>query len=227
MRQNAQASALASLNTLLGFERQASYSLLEDQRAVAPPPPPTSETSLLHQAFGSRPDLLAANQQFESARKFARGEHDLSRPTISALAAVGGTPVRADQLTPWYGAAGVDLRIPIFNGGLYAARASEADYRRDEYQQRVRDLRNRIAADVHVTYLNLQSAYERITVSDQFLQQANTALDLAQTRYHLGLSSIVELSQAQLQQTQASIGSASARYDYQSALAALRFQTGR
>ena len=91
----------------------------------------------------------------------------------------------------------------------------------------MRDLRNRIAADVHVTYLTLQSVYQRIGVSDQFLKQANTALDLAQTRYKLGLSSIVELSQAQLQQTQASIGSANARYDYQAALAALRYQLGQ
>src|SRR5690348_14406858 len=44
----------------------------------------------------------------------------------------------------------------------------------------------------------------------QLLQQANLALDLSQTRYKLALASIVELSQAQLQQTQALIGSAQA-----------------
>ena len=49
-------------------------------------------------------------------------------------------------------------------------------------------------------------------MSEQLLAQANQALDLAQTRYKLGLSSIVELSQAQLQQTQAEIGNAQAGY---------------
>ena len=53
-----------------------------------------------------------------------------------------------------------------------------------------------------------------MSVSEQWLAQANQALDLAQTRYKLGLSSIVELSQAQLQQTQAEIGSAQAGYEY-------------
>jgi outer membrane protein len=57
------------------------------------------------------------------------------------------------------------------------------------------------------------------------LDQANLALDLAQTRYSLGLSSIVELSQAQLQQTQAQISNAQAGYDYRLALAVLRYQT--
>jgi outer membrane protein len=42
----------------------------------------------------------------------------------------------------------------------------------------------------------------------------------------MGLSSIVELTQAQLNKTQADIDQASARYDYQSRAAALKFQTG-
>jgi outer membrane protein len=61
----------------------------------------------------------------------------------------------------------------------------------------------------------------------QLLDQSNLALDLAQTRYKLGLSGIVELSEAQLAQTPAEIGYANARYAYQSALAVLRFQTGQ
>jgi outer membrane protein len=57
-----------------------------------------------------------------------------------------------------------------------------------------------------------------VSVSEQLLAQANQALDLAQTRHNLGLSSIAELSQAQLQQTQAEIGNAQAGYEYRLAL---------
>jgi outer membrane protein len=57
------------------------------------------------------------------------------------------------------------------------------------------------------------------------MDQSNLALDLAQTRYRLGLSSIVELSQAQLQETQAQISNAQAAYDYRLALSVLRYQT--
>jgi outer membrane protein len=64
-----------------------------------------------------------------------------------------------------------------------------------------------------------------LSVAQQLLQQSNLALDLAQTRYNLGLGSIVELSQAQLQQTQAEISNTQAGYDYRLALAVLRFQT--
>jgi outer membrane protein len=41
----------------------------------------------------------------------------------------------------------------------------------------------------------------------------------------LGLASIVELSQAQLQQTQAEISNAQAGYDYRLSLAVLTYQT--
>jgi outer membrane protein len=224
--QNAKDAAFASLNEILGFEKQQTY-LLVDETMGAPKVPPRNYADLLAMAFRQRPDLASYEDQWQSAEKFRHAEHDLYRPTISALAAVGDTPVRADQLSPWYGAVGVNVSIPVFNGFQFSARAKEADYRANAAREQVRQYRNRIARDVRTTYLQVQSAYQRIGVSAQLLQQANLALDLAQTRYNLGLSSIVELSQAQLQQTQASIGNTNARYDYESALAALRFQTGQ
>jgi len=92
-------------------------------------------------------------------------------------------------------------------------------------RQRLTDLRNRISRDVRTSWLTANTAFDRVTVSEQLLAQANQALDLAQTRYKLGLSSIVELSQAQLQQTQAEIGNAQAGYQYRLALSVLRYET--
>jgi len=79
---------------------------------------------------------------------------------------------------------------------------------------------------VRTAWLTMNTAEQRMTVTAALLNQANTGLDLAGTRYRLGLSSIVELSQAQLQQTQAQIAQANARFDYEADLAALRFQSG-
>jgi outer membrane protein len=167
------------------------------------------------------------DDDFQAEKRFAHAEHDLWRPAISALGAVGGTPARADEITSsWYGAVGVNMNIPVFNGFLFSARAREADYRASALQEQVRDLRDRIARDVRVTWLQANTAYQRLSVMDQLLQQANLALDLAQTRYRLGLSSIVELSQAQLQQTDAEIGNSTARYNYLATLSSLSYQTG-
>jgi outer membrane protein len=220
-------AAFATLVQLLGLPGNSSFTL-EDDAATSPAAPAGNFDDLLQQAFRSRPDLAAADDQFKAQQRFAKAEHELTRPTISALGAVGGTPARADQITTsWYGAVGVNLNVPIFNGFLFSARAREADFRTSALQEQVRDLRDRIARDVRITWLQANTAYQRLAVAAQLLQQANLALDLAQTRYKLGLSSIVELSQAQLQQTDAQIGSATARYDYLAALATLRYQLGQ
>ena len=224
--QNRKDAAFTALNAILGFEKQTTYLLVDETAGTLNPPQPAEE-DLVQQALRSRPDLAAIDDQYQAQQRFARAEHDLNRPTISALGAVGGTPVRADQITSsWYGAAGVNLSIPIFNGFLFSARAKEADYRASALQQQVRDLRDRIARDVRTTWLQANTAYQRVSVTAQLLQEANQALDLAQTRYNLGLSSIVELSQAQLQETDAQIGNTNARYDYLSTLSALSFQIG-
>jgi outer membrane protein len=70
------------------------------------------------------------------------------------------------------------------------------------------------------------NAFQRIDVTAQFLRQAALALDLAQGRYNLGLASIVELTQAQLNQTQAEIENLSAKYDYQTQYSVLQYTIG-
>ena len=225
--QNQQRTAVSALNALLGNEQAVAFTLLEDSSNSLAPPPEDAEP-LVAQAFQSRPDLISLQQQFAASQKFSAAEHDLRRPTISALGTVGGTPVRTDQIaSPWYGAVGVNVSVPLFNGFLFSARAAEADLRAQAVDKEVAELRQAIARDVRTTVLQAQSNFQRIAVTQQLLEQANSAFDLAQTRYKFGLSSIVELSQAQLAQTQAQIDYATARYSYQGSLAAIRYQVGR
>jgi outer membrane protein len=225
--QNAAQNAMASLNAILGSEADQQYDLV-DETPNNPQPAPANAEDLVQLAFRSRPDLASLNDRWLAARQFASAEHDLMRPTISALAAAGGTPVRADQIqSSWYGAAGANVSIPIFNGFEYSARAKEADLRAQSASEQVRNLREGIARDVRSAVLNAQNAFQRIGVSKEMLDQANTALELAQARYKVGLSGIVDLTQSQLAQTEAQIGYTNARFAYQSALAVLRYQTGQ
>lgn len=179
-----------------------------------------------------RPEILSLQYQYESARKFQTAERDLLFPTIRALGAVGITPVGNPAVAPspsafdnTYGAVGGNLEIPLFNGFLYTARAHEARLRAEAAQERLRDMRDLVSRDVRTSWLNANTAYQRLSVTQQLLDQANLALHLAQSRYKLGLGSIVELSQAQLQQTQAQISYAQAGYDYRLSLAVVAFET--
>jgi outer membrane protein len=225
--QNTAQAAMAGLNAILGSETDQQFDLV-DETPQNPQPAPANAEDLVQLAFRSRPDLAALSDRALAAKQFASAEHDLLRPTVSALAAVGGTPVRADQIqSSWYGAAGANISIPIFNGSEYSARAKEADLRARAAAEQIRNLRDTIARDVRSAVLNAQIASQRIGVSKQLLSQASTALELAQARYKVGLSGIVDLTQAQLAQTEAEINYTNARFAYQTALAVVRYQTGQ
>jgi outer membrane protein len=225
--QNSAQAAMATLNDVLGSEQDQQYTLV-DETSGNPPAAPSDPEALVAAAFIARPDLAAMNDQFLAARQYSTAERDLWLPTVSAVAAVGGTPIRADQIqSSWYGAAGANMSIPVFNGFLFNADAKDAKLRAQAAQQNVRNLRDVIARDVRMAVLNAQTAYQRIGVTKQLLDQSNLALDLATARYKIGLSGIVEISQAQLNQTQAEIDNTNARYAYETALAVVRYEVGQ
>jgi outer membrane protein len=216
-------AAMAGLSAILGYPTLENFDLVNDTEPLTPPPGDVE--SLIADAFAKRPEILALEFESESAEKLHQADRDQMFPTISALAAYGDSPVRDDHVYGPYGAVGVNMQIPVFNGFLFSAKSHETDLRAQAMRQRLMDLRNRISRDVRTSWLAASTGFDRVSVSEQLLAQANQALDLAQMRYKLGLSSIVELSQAQLQQTQAEIGSAQAGYEYRLALAVLQYQT--
>jgi outer membrane protein len=224
--QNNADATMAALDAVLGLDHEAAYELVDD--STPSDAPPAEPDQLVQSALAQRPDLQARILGQQSAQKFARAQWDQLLPSISALSTVGSVPVRTDQyyIANWWGAVGVNLNIPIFNGFLYSSEAKEAAYRSRADAERTRDLRDQIVRDVRTAWLQANTAYQRIGVTAQLLKEANLSLQLAQTRYQLGLSSIVELSQAQLQQTSAAIDNTNAQYQYRLSLAALNYQVG-
>lgn len=224
--QNNLDASFAALNQLIALPSPTAFTLVDDTTPL--PPPPMDSASLVQAALQQRPDLVALKEDQQAAESFRRAQRDQMLPTVSALATVGGTPSGDTQYFPqnWYGAAGLSVNVPIFNGFRYSAESQEAALRTQAAGERVRDLRDRITRDVVTSWLATNTAFQRANVTAQLLRQSNLALDLAKTRYQLGISSIVELSQAQLQQTEAAIADANARYQYRAATAALNFQAG-
>jgi len=228
--ENNRDAAQATLSMVLGFQTLQNFQLVDEP---SPNQPPASNVDdLIGQAFSARPEIRSLEFQYQSARKFQVAERDLLFPTIRAMGAVGVTPVGDAAVAPSpvafnnnYGAIGGNMEIPLFNGFLYFARAKEAKLRAQATDERLRDMRDLISRDVRTSWLNANTAFQRLAVTQQLLDQAKLALNLAQSRYNLGLGSIVELSQAQLQETQAEIAYAQAGYDYRLSLAVLAYET--
>ena len=220
---NDQAAAFAALAAALGQPDAPAYALVDEP---LPPAPPADEAALIAQALRERPDVAGERLARESAAKFAEAERALWFPTISALGAAGVAPYRQAGINSPYSAIGINVTVPVTNGSLFAARHAEASLRARAETERVRDLENRVTRDVRIALLDAQSGFQRLDLTNQLLDQASRAQELAEARYNLGLSSIVELSQAQLNKTRAEIEQASARYDYQARMSVLRYQLG-
>ena len=219
-------STMAALDAVLGLDHPVSYELVEEEAALEPPP--ADAARLLQLALQQRPDLQALDYSHQAAIKFSRAQRDQMFPTISVAGTAGSVPIRpgAYYESNWWGGIGVNVSVPLFNGFLFSSQAKEASIRAEAASEQSRELRDRIVRDVRNAWLTANTAYQRVSVTDELLKQANLAFDLAQTRYKLGLSSIVELSQAEFQQTDAAIGNTNARYQYRLALATINYEIG-
>lgn len=221
--QNDVQAADANLATALGLPGESRF-IVSDE----PMPPPLADRveGLIQQAIEDRPELKDLRLRQSAADRFAKAEHDLYFPNIGVSGTAGFVPTGNSTIRSRYGAVGLNVTIPIFNGGLFKARQAEAELKARAATQNISDLQNRITRDVRVAWLNATTAYDRLALTQQLLDEAQLALDLAQSRYDLGLGSIVELSQAQLSLTSAQIANASARYDYQTERVITDYQVG-
>ncbi len=224
--QNIADSTMAALDAVLGLDHEMTFQLIDDGSAFQQPPPDVDQQ--IQESLQQRPDLQATQFSEQAAVKFSHAERDQLFPSIATSGTVGTVPIRPGQyyLTNWWGAIGVNINIPIFNGFLYTSQAKEASLRAQAASEQTRDLRDRIVRDVKTAWLAANTSYQKVSVSAELLQEADLGLKLAQTRYQMGLSSIVELSQAEYQQTDAAIGNANAQYQYRMALATLNYQIG-
>jgi outer membrane protein len=221
--QNDLKSAEADLAAAMGLPGETSFELSEE---ALPSPLPDRIIDLVRQSLQDRPELKSIRLEESSQQRFARAEHDLYFPTIGIVGTAGFAPAAYETIPSRYGAIGLNVNVPIFNGGLFKARQTEAELKANATSQHISDLENHIARDVRVAYLNATTAYDRMALTQQLLDQARLALDLAQSRFDLGLGNIVELSTAQLNLTSAEIANTNAKYDYQSQRVNVDYQVG-
>ena len=224
MRAENQASAArAELSAAMGLPNLENFEMREEP---LPPAIGNDVQSAIQSAFVSRPDLAGLQLNKDAAARFAEAEKRLWLPSISFLGTAGVVPFRESKLQGSYSAAGVNLAIPVFSGHMFSARRNEAEFRAQAVGKDVEEMQIQIARDVRLAWLEADSAFHRLDVTSRLLAQSEKALRLAHSRYDLGLSSIVEFNQAQLNRTTAEIEQARAKYDYQIAVTVLNYQTG-
>ena len=217
-------NALTSLSTALGFRDPQLFQLIESSQTNITGTNDVSE--LVETALAERPELLSLRDERDAAQRFAKSQRDSRLPTVEAVGLVGAAPTHDSHLPDNYAVGGIQLSLPLFAGGLYAARQHEAELKAQSDNQLLRAAEDNIVRDVHLAWLNVNNALERLHTTEQLVRHAVEAYDLANARYKIGSSSIVELSQAQLSLTSAQIANTNARYNVLIRQASLNYEIG-
>jgi outer membrane protein len=218
-------AALATLSTTLGYRELRPLRPLDES---LPTDEATSDVAaLIERALQDRPDVASLRDERDAATRLASSERDARFPTISVVGAAGGAPTHDVRLPNDYAAGSIQLSMPVFAGGLYRAREREAELRAKAAAESLRAAEDYIARDVRIAYLHLSDARQREHTTAELRNYAGEAYELADARYRAGSSSIVELSQAQLELTSAQIANANARYDVLIQQSGLNYQLGQ
>ena len=216
-------SAQASLAAALGYPEAHAFDLVDSAEGPSAPPP---VSDIVQTALARRPDLVKMRYEQESAERLARAQKAKNYPVIEAVGTAGNAMSHDARIPNRYAVGGILVDIPLFAGGQTLARQHEAELRAQIAAQSVRDLEERVARDVRLAWLHFNTGLERFRTTEQLFTHASEAFALSQARYQQGSSSIVELSEAQINMTSAQIARTNARYDELIERAILDFQAG-
>jgi outer membrane protein len=174
------------LDTLIELSDRLTYNPVNVQLVEAAP----------NGAETTRSDLFAQTDRENSAR-IALSAARLERlPTITAFSDYGAIGLDPYRALPTY-TYGVTIRVPIFDGGRRDARRAESLSLFRQEQIRSNDLRDQIQLEVQLAIDGLQSADEQVKVAQEGLGLANNELAQARRRYEAGITSSLEVVDAQ------------------------------
>jgi outer membrane protein len=182
----------------------------------------------IEQAYRQRPEVLAAEQNLRSAEESVRYERRARNPDVNLQAGYSYTPdtsgfaAQKDNYS-----ISANLTLSVFDSGLIRARVRQAQDQADALRATLDQVRQAVALDVRTALLNLREAEARRGTTASNVNQAREALRIANVRYQAGVSTIVEVTDAQVALTQAQTNQVNADYDYVVAQAAVERALGQ
>ena len=164
-------------------------------------------------AFATRPDLRA-QQKREAGARLSKSAAKMERlPTLSVFGDYGsiGSGLNDARPTRVYG---FTVRIPIFDGGRMDAQRVEAASQYRSEQIRTSDLKQEIELEIRLALDALDSAEEQAQVAKEGLELSEKELTQARRRYDAGITSSLEVTDAQTRLARARDNQIEALYNY-------------
>lgn len=183
---------------------------------------------LLAEAQRQRPDLQALQAVAARARAEAERARAARWPTLALAASSGRTFFLEDDRTPSTSYnVGMNLVLPLFDGGRLEAEARAAARDAERIQAEVETQRSQVARSVADAYYDVGLAQaQRDGIAVQF-DSASESARAAEARYNAGVGSLLELLTAQAALARARQSAAQADSDWLAAYSRLNHALGR
>jgi len=185
-------------------------------------PTPSDSASLQHYmqvAERARPDLNAQRVRVRLQEDNLTAQKRSSLPVLKLIAGLTRQASSSELLPPGQdfaqsATAGLDFSVPLFDGRKRSGEVQQAAAQKEREQFHLRQLEENVRLQVQQAYQDLDAARQRIEASQANVHRAERALQIAETRFKNGLSTQVELNNAELAVTQARTNRAQALHDY-------------
>ena len=168
---------------------------LTDKLAYMPVDTVTVEQALA-EALKARADWKSQQQREETARLAGSAVKMERLPSLVGFADYGAIGPGLDNALPTR-TYGFGLRVPVFDGGRRDARRSEAQSQYRQERVRTRDMQEQIELDIRLALDGLRSAEEQVKVAEEGLSLADNELNQARRRYDAGVTTGLEVTDAQ------------------------------
>ncbi len=222
---NAKAIALARLAELCGQVVDQVQILAR----TAFDPPPGTQQSWIEAARRSHPRLLALEQAVEAARRnldASRAEHlPQVAATLSRSYADQGFDNR--RQAPYHATSvGVELRVPLYEGGRVQASVREAGARLGAAERQLEAARREVERETLSQWWSARANHARIGSTDAEVQAFEQTVQAQERGLELGASRIIDVLDARRRLLKARADQAKARYDYIRDVVALKIRSG-
>ncbi|HMF09863.1 MAG TPA: TolC family protein [Thermoanaerobaculia bacterium] len=175
------------------------------------PPPMALARDEVSAALTQRPELKALDEQIRAADLTIAARSAERLPSLVAQFQGGYNGNHLGDLD-WNRVVGAGVSVPVFTGGRIPAEIAEQKSRRRELALQRTETERQVEEDVRRALLTVQNAIHRVEVARDNVRLANDELDFARDRFANGVSSSIEVDNAQNSY-------ATARADHISALA--------
>lgn len=221
---NAVSTARAALNTFLCIDVSEPTDIQSIDVQVNPPA--MDITALTADAFAKRPDVRSVATVINLGKRNLKLQQTGTKPSASVVGTFNHNFKAAGfsgQKDSWMAIFAVQM--PIWDGGVTRTKVDQAKAQIDISQDSLEQAKLGVALDVKVATVNIQDSTERITSAKSNVSLAEEALRLANVRYDAGISTLVEVTDAESALSEARFNYINALYDYATAIADLERST--